>query len=162
MTLSARMSHHGAMINQSLHVRKDSGAGEWPALVCIWRSAVEATHDFITAADIDRYESKMITDYFPHVVLWVAADATDQPVGFIGMSDHHIEMLFVDPGHHGSGAGTALLNHVGAHHARLIVDVNEQNPAAIGFYRHQGFIEIGRSPLDAEGKPFPLLHLSRP
>ena len=39
------------------------------------------------------------------------------------------------------------------------VDVNEQNPQALGFYRHLGFEQVGRSPLDGQGRPFPLLHL---
>ena len=44
----------------------------------------------------------------------------------------------------------------------LTVDVNEQNPQAVGFYRHYGFIQVARSPLDGEGKPFPLLHMALP
>jgi putative acetyltransferase len=39
------------------------------------------------------------------------------------------------------------------------LDVNEQNPQALGFYQHQGFVITGRSPLDGQGNPFPLLHL---
>jgi putative acetyltransferase len=42
------------------------------------------------------------------------------------------------------------------------VDVNEQNPQAVGFYLHEGFQQVGRSPLDGLGKPYPLLHLSLP
>lgn len=42
----------------------------------------------------------------------------------------------------------------------LSVDVNEQNPQAVGFYLHYGFVQTGRSPLDGEGRPFPLLHMS--
>ncbi len=41
----------------------------------------------------------------------------------------------------------------------LKVDVNEQNPQAVGFYEHMGFEVISRSPLDSLGKPFPLLHM---
>jgi hypothetical protein len=40
------------------------------------------------------------------------------------------------------------------------LDVNEQNPQAVGFYLHQGFRITGRSPLDGLGKPYPLLHLA--
>ena len=39
------------------------------------------------------------------------------------------------------------------------VDVNEQNPDAIGFYENLGFSVVGRSPLDGQGNPFPLFHL---
>ena len=44
----------------------------------------------------------------------------------------------------------------------LTVDVNEQNPAAVGFYEAVGFAVVGRSPLDDAGRPFPLLHMRRP
>lgn len=40
------------------------------------------------------------------------------------------------------------------------VDVNEQNPQAIGFYEHIGVKVTGRSPLDGQRKPFPLLHMT--
>jgi ribosomal protein S18 acetylase RimI-like enzyme len=42
------------------------------------------------------------------------------------------------------------------------VDVNENegNDQAIGFYRHLGFRQIGRSPVDPAGNPFPILHLA--
>jgi putative acetyltransferase len=39
------------------------------------------------------------------------------------------------------------------------LDVNEQNPQAIGFYLKQGFEVIGRSETDGLGEPYPLLHL---
>lgn len=41
------------------------------------------------------------------------------------------------------------------------VDVNEENPEAIGFYEHFGFKLIGRSELDGSGKPYPILHMER-
>ena len=40
------------------------------------------------------------------------------------------------------------------------VDVNEQNPQALGFYQHYGFEVIDRSPLDGSGKPYPILHMA--
>ena len=39
------------------------------------------------------------------------------------------------------------------------VNVNEQNPAALGFYRHMGFVVTGRSAIDGQDRPFSLLHL---
>lgn len=39
------------------------------------------------------------------------------------------------------------------------VDVNEQNPDDIGFYKRLGFSLVGRSPLDGQGNPFPLIHM---
>ena len=41
------------------------------------------------------------------------------------------------------------------------VDVNEQNPEAVAFYRRLGFEVEGRSALDSAGRPFPLLHMRK-
>jgi len=43
----------------------------------------------------------------------------------------------------------------------LAVDVNEQNEAALGFYKALGFSVVARSPTDAGGRPFPILHMKR-
>lgn len=40
----------------------------------------------------------------------------------------------------------------------LKVDVNEQNPQAVGFYEKMGYRKVGRSDVDGMGKPYPLLH----
>ena len=39
------------------------------------------------------------------------------------------------------------------------VDVNEQNPQAVGFYNHMGFKVFKKSELDEQGNPFPILHM---
>ncbi len=39
------------------------------------------------------------------------------------------------------------------------LDVNEQNPQALGFYLKQGFEVIGRTEHDGMGQPYPLLHM---
>lgn len=40
-----------------------------------------------------------------------------------------------------------------------LVDVNEQNPDALSFYRKRGFSVISRDETDESGRPFPILHL---
>jgi len=44
---------------------------------------------------------------------------------------------------------------------KLLVDVNAQNGGARAFYESLGFRVEGRSPIDREGRPYPLLHLVR-
>ncbi|WP_425332443.1 GNAT family N-acetyltransferase [Shewanella algae] len=68
--------------------------------------------------------------------------------------------MFVHSRARGQGVGSALLKHAIEDLGANLVDVNEQNPQAVGFYRHQGFKQISRSALDAMGKPFPILHLA--
>jgi len=134
------------------------GAAEWPVLVAIWRSAVEATHEFLTADDVDHYERRLADEYLGLVDIKVATfDGT--PVGFSGLADGKLEMLFVDHRHRFRGVGSALLRDALAKVPDLSVDVNEQNPQAVGFYFHHGFVMVGRSSTDADGRPFPILHL---
>jgi putative acetyltransferase len=133
-------------------------AADHPVLVRIWRSAVDATHDFLADADRDAIESRPASDYSPAVTL-VLAEAEDSPIGFAGALNGNLEMLFVDAARRGAGVGTLLLEHAIAHLAVTRVDVNEQNPSAAAFYDRRGFEVIGRSALDDAGRPYPLLHL---
>jgi len=140
---------------------RDAVPDDHEALVRVWRRAVEATHDFLTVADVDGFEEQ-VHGILPRAAIRVACDPGDGAVvGFLGGSGGEVDMLFVDPGVHGRGAGTALLEDAAAHHPILTLDVNEQNPAARAWYRRRGFVELGRSATDADGKPFPVVHLRR-
>jgi len=132
-------------------------------LVAFWERSVRATHEFLTEADI--------VDLRPQVGealkdmgldVWVLLDASETTVGFLGLAGHDISALFVDPGHLGQGGGRLLVAHAQSLRGdELTVDVNEQNPAARGFYEALGFAVVGRSALDDDGRPFPLLHMRR-
>lgn len=130
-------------------------------LLDIWRRSVEATHHFLRGGDIDWYEST-VSGYLPAMQDLRVADQRDHgPLGFIAQDDGEIHMLFVDPEAHGRGIGTRLLDTVGQHFDVLRVDVNEDNDSGCRFYSAKGFERIGRSEVDDEGRPFPLLHLQR-
>ncbi|RVW04831.1 GNAT family N-acetyltransferase [Rhodococcus spongiicola] len=137
------------------------GEHEWPVLVRIWRSAVEATHDFLTREDVDFHESRMVSDYLPAVDVTVA-ELDGIPAGFSGLADGSLEMLFVDDRYRGRGVGAALLGRAIADHSDLVLDVNEQNPQAVAFYEYHGFVTLSRSATDSGGRPFPTLHMGRP
>lgn len=133
-----------------------------PQLLNIWLRSVRATHHFLQESDIEALLPQLRDIYLPAVELWVAVDAEDCPLGFIGLNENHVEMLFIEPDLRGKGIGRALLDYARSSRSQMSVDVNEQNPEAVGFYLHYGFVQTGRSPLDGEGHPFPLLHLSLP
>lgn len=40
--------------------------------------------------------------------------------------------------------------------------MNEQNPVATAFYQRMGFRTFRRDVLDAQGLPFPILHMALP
>lgn len=133
-----------------------------PLLLNIWQRSVRATHHFLKESDIEELLPQLRDNYLPAVELWTAVDTEDSPLGFIGLIENHVEMLFIEPDLRGRGIGRALLDHARSSRKRMSLDVNEQNPEAVGFYLHYGFVQTGRSPLDGEGRPFPLLHLSLP
>ncbi|WP_420136850.1 acetyltransferase [Sphingomonas sp.] len=128
-------------------------------IVEIWREAVDATHHFLSNADRIALEQQ-VGGFLPYAPLSLAVDQDDRPIAFMLVADGHLEALFVDPAFHGRGIGTALLRHALAMHPGLTTDVNEQNGQAIGFYERMGFGRTGRSPLDGQGRPYPLIHLA--
>jgi putative acetyltransferase len=142
-----------------LVLRETSGPVEYPRLVQIWRSAVDATHHFLTDADREDIERNLASSHFPQVRLTVA-EIDGQAVGFAGTAGNDLAMLFIDAGVRGRGIGAALLDHVVGEQSVRTVDVNEQNDQALGFYVHKGFTVTGRSETDSDGRPYPLLHLA--
>lgn len=136
-----------------------------PALADIWRRSVRATHRFLAEADYWAIEAVVVTLYLPNAALTVATGDDNRLVGFMGMTGSHIDSLFLDPDCRGQGLGRLFIDHAaraaGRQAAPLTVDVNEQNAQAVGFYRHMGFVETGRSPTDDDGRPYPLLHMRR-
>lgn len=89
----------------------------------------------------------------------VAFDDAGKPVGFLGVEGDMIEMLFVSPELFGAGVGRRLLNYATKTLGARRLDVNEGNSGARGFYEHMGFAVVGRSEIDGQGRPFPLLHM---
>jgi len=131
----------------------------YPTLLKIWESSVRATHDFLPDEDIEALRPLLKNLYFPAVTLSIARLIEDGSiVGFVGVSDNRIEMLFVDAARRGKGTGKVLLRHAIAQGADEL-DVNEQNPQAVGFYQQQGFVVVSRSEHDGQGRSYPLLHM---
>ena len=98
-----------------------------------------------------------VTGFLPASELWLV-DHGDLPVGFLIMDGELIDALFVDPAYHGRGYGTALLDHALTLAPRALVDASEQATNAVPFYEARGFVRIGRSELDEQGRPYPLIH----
>jgi putative acetyltransferase len=137
---------------------RDADPADHEALVGIWRRAVEATHDFLTAAAVDAFEARL-REELPRAAVRVATGPAGEPLGFLAARGGEIDMLFVDPPAHGRGVGSALLDDVRA--PILTLQVNEQNETAWAWYRRRGFVGTGRSDTDADGLPYPLIHLRR-
>jgi len=129
-------------------------------LLDVWLRSVRATHTFVSEADIQSMLPQ-VRDYLASggSEIWVACDDTGVVMGFMGMSGGKIESLFLAPEFHGRGVGRRLVRHAQVLHGELTVDVNEQNTAARRFYEACGFVVEGRSEVDEQGRPYPLLHM---
>lgn len=61
----------------------------------------------------------------------------------------------------GKGIGKQLIQYGIENYGIEEVTVNEQNPQAVSFYEHLGFVTYKRTVLDEEGNPYPLLYMKR-
>ncbi|MBB1489266.1 GNAT family N-acetyltransferase [Oceanospirillum sediminis] len=128
-------------------------------LLDVWEDSVRATHDFITEDDIGFFKPIIIEQAFPAVTLRCIKNDSGSITGFVGVLNSRVEMLFVLNEARGLGVGKVLLSYAIEELGATSVDVNEQNPLAIGFYEHMGFKVFSRSLIDDVGKPFPILHM---
>ena len=130
-------------------------------LLKVWESSVKATHLFLSTEEINN-----IKQYVPQAlndvpVLIVAENEDGNPVGFMGIADKKLEMLFILKESRGQRIGKHLLQYGIENYSIIELAVNEQNPLAKGFYEHMGFEIYKRTELDEEGNPYPLLYMKR-
>lgn len=85
--------------------------------------------------------------------LILAEEESGGIAGFMGIQKERLEMLFLSPKERGKGIGRQLKYGIRE------VTVNEQNPQAVGFYEHLGFLTYKRTDQDEEGNPYPLLYM---
>jgi putative acetyltransferase len=132
-------------------------------LLEIWERSVRATHHFLKVSEIAALRQFVAEELAKAAVdWWLLESARGFPIGFLGVTHGAIEALFMDPDHQRQGGGRLLVAHAqGLGAGTLAVDVNEQNEGAVRFYESLGFSVIGRSPTDAGGRPFPILHMER-
>ena len=132
---------------------------EFDELVEVWEASVRATHDFVAEADIQFFKPIVRNHALPAITLQCVRGQDNRPVGFVGVLNNKIEMLFIRPEYCGQGIGRTLLEYALQQLDATELDVNEQNPQAVGFYERMGFVVVGRSEVDGMGKSYPLLHM---
>jgi putative acetyltransferase len=133
---------------------------EYVALLDIWESSVRSSHHFLKEGDVAVLK-KIIQekDLFSSVDLYCVRNDDNQIIGFMGVADHNLEMLFISESARGRGIGKMLVLYAINNLQVTKVDVNEQNESALGFYQHFGFKTVLRSELDGQGNPYPILHM---
>lgn len=130
-------------------------------LLNIWEASVRATHHFLSDAEV-----LQIKEYVPQALmgvahLMIAENDAGEPIAFMGTENSRLEMLFITPAERGKGIGKQLIQYGIENYGIEEVTVNEQNPQAVGFYEHLGFVTYKRTVLDEEGNPYPLLYMKR-
>ena len=128
-------------------------------LIDVWEKSVRSSHHFLSEEDLDYYRPRIRDIYFDAVDLYVIRNPN--VVAFMGLSEDMVEMLFVLPSEKGKGYGSALLNYAFEEKHIRKIDVNEQNTEAYKFYTNRGYHAIAKDEVDAEGKPYPIIHLER-
>lgn len=130
--------------------------GDCPALTEIWEDAVKATHGFLSPEDFGFFRSKLPI-YFDSLDLFVFEYTGGGIAGFAGIGGGTLEMLFVRD--RGRGVGRVLLDFAVKERFVTKTSVNAQNAAAVAFYTGYGFRETERSPVDSEGKHYPVINM---
>jgi putative acetyltransferase len=139
---------------------KPATVEDYPALKSLWEVSVRKTHTFILEKDIVFYAERMEKLYFPEVELMLmTTELEDTLIGFSGTIGNRIEMLFLHPDFMHEGYGRVFVEYLIKNQKACLVDVNEQNANAYGFYQKMGFEVIARLEEDAEGKPYPILKM---
>lgn len=130
-------------------------------LTIIWQKSVEATHLFLSPQDIKDILPQVVIGLKQIPILLVSFTDDDEPIGFAGIADDKLEMLFLSPDYFQQGIGYKMISTAIQDYQIKYVDVNKQNPKALKFYLRQGFTIFKRSPVDSDNRPFPILHLKK-
>lgn len=138
---------------------KDRTARLIEQLLNVWESSVKATHLFLSEDEIENIK-KYVPQALKEIPYLVIMENDHQiPVGFMGIVEQHLEMLFIAHEERGKGLGKALLTYGIEKYSVKDLAVNEQNPLAKGFYEHMGFEVYKRTACDEQGNPYPLLYM---
>lgn len=127
-------------------------------VLTIWKKSVLATHDFLTSSDFEEIKELVNNINFNDFQVFCLTKK-NLVLGFIGVADKKVEMLFIDPKYFGQGLGQKLLSFAVTELNADKLDVNEQNERALKFYRKFGFKIIERTNKDDQGRNYPLLRM---
>ena len=109
------------------------------AVTQIWLHGNLDAHPFIPASFwTDHFET--VRDLLPQAELYVHEnEATRQIDGFIGLTENHIEGIFVAESARSKGVGKSLLEYAKSCKPYLTLSVYQKNERALAFYRREQF-----------------------
>lgn len=127
-------------------------------MLIVWEKSVQATHKFLSETDFEDIKELVAAINFKEFQVFCLTDKK-LVLGFIGVADKKIEMLFLEPAYFGKGLGQKLLSFAVKKLAADKLDVNEQNTKAVRFYQKYGFEAFERTDKDEQGRNYPLLRM---
>ena len=109
------------------------------AVMQIWLHGNLDAHAFIPASFWEA-NFEMVRDLLSQAELYVHENEdTRQIDGFIGLTENHIEGIFVAKAARSKGIGKALLEYAKSRRPRLDLSVYQKNERALAFYRREQF-----------------------
>jgi len=130
-------------------------------IIEVWERSVRATHKFVSVEDIEYFKKIVKNIDFSSFEVYCLI-LNKKVLGFVGVADRSIEMLFLDPDFIGQGYGKKLISFAIDKLNAAGVTVNEQNELAVAFYKKNGFLTYERMEKDEEGKNYPILKMKLP
>ena len=110
------------------------------AVMQIWLEGNLDAHPFIPASFWEAH-FEMVRDMLPQAELYVhEGEDTQQIDGFIGLTESHIEGVFVAKSARSKGIGKALLDYAKSRRPCLTLSVYQKNQRALAFYRREQFV----------------------
>ena len=110
------------------------------AVMQIWLHGNLDAHAFI-AASFWTEHFEMVRDMLPQAELYVHENTAPRLFdGYIGLTENHIEGIFVAKAARSKGIGKALLDYVKSRRPRLTLGVYQKNERALAFYRREQFV----------------------
>ena len=110
------------------------------AVMQIWLQANLDAHAFIPASFWEAH-FEMVRDMLPQAELYVHENEAPRQIdGFIGLTENHIEEIFVAKSARSKGIGRALLEYAKSRKLRLTLSVYQKNERALAFYRREQFV----------------------
>ena len=133
------------------------------SLVPLWERSVKASHKFLSLKEIEEIKKYVFIALKEVPTLIVAFDETNNnlPLGFIGLTDKKIEMLFIDSIYFSKGIGSKLIEFAFNKFKVNEVVVNKDNINAYNFYLKKGFKDYKYSEVDEQGNPYPIIFMKK-
>ena len=106
----------------------------------IWLHGNLDAHAFIPASFWEAH-FEMVRDMLPQAELYVHENEAPRQIdGFIGLTENHIEGIFVAKAARSKGIGKALLKYAKSRKPRLTLGVYQKNERALAFYQREQFV----------------------